>query len=242
MGSTRVRIMIISLFLLFIASLAKRRPAPNTIGRLRSAADDVAHHVGYELSDAEVDEDSSDSDPSDAEDEDDDDGSLYDICSEKSLGKRILTLGESLPTVVEVQSTLASRVDTMAAKAKQMMREIKGSHSSEFECAVVKGTRPDDEPAKEKWVARLVETISTFPMATAARSSNTNTDYYRMMLHKLWSRMVEKDWRTVAKAVYIFHRSAIALDPELHREFLMRYNTLRKSVHKTGLLYFSNVR
>jgi len=138
-----------------------------------------------------------------------------------SLGKRLKRL--RLPAKDDIHATL----ETATAKARVLLREIKGSRSSEFECAVIKGTRPDSAPAKEKHVARLVETISTFPLA----SGRSNKDYFRMHLHKLWSRMAEKDWRTVAKALYILHRSAVSLDPQLHSVFFERYKTLRKLVH-----------
>jgi hypothetical protein len=157
----------------------------------------------------------------------------------KRVKNRVRVLGNQLPSQGEFHASMVARLEVAAARAKDFLREVKGSHSSEFECAMIKATRPNGEPAKEKHVARLVETIATFPMATAARPSST--DYYTMMLHKLWSRMAEKDWRSVAKAVYIFHRMALALDPELHREFAKRYSALRNAPHKKSHgLYFSS--
>ena len=64
-------------------------------------------------------------------------------------------------------------------------------------------------------MSRLIETIQVFP-----RTSVYNSDYYFMMLHKLWSRMAEHDWRTVAKSLFIFHRMAVSVDPSLHLEFV----------------------
>jgi hypothetical protein len=151
---------------------------------------------------------------------------------------RVRAVGHQLSSRGQLQTSMTSRLEGAAAHAKEFLREVKGSHSSEFECAMIKATRPNEDPAKEKHVARLIETIATFPMATAARPSST--DYYTMMLHKLWNRMTEKDWRSVAKAVYILHRMALTLDPELHREFIKRYNALRSTLHKkSNGLYFS---
>jgi hypothetical protein len=127
-------------------------------------------------------------------------------------------------------------------RLSSFVREIKATTASEFECALLKGTRPDAAPAKEKHVARLVETVATFPLAMEARKA-PNTDYYHMILHKLWSRMAESDWRTIAKALYIFHRVAISLDVDLHREFLRRYAVLRKMTHtRSRSAYFKSAK
>ena len=125
-------------------------------------------------------------------------------------------------------------------RASYFLREVKGTHSSEFECALIKGTRPDNHPAKQKHVDRLVETAATFPIAMKARTT-PSTDYYQMMLHKLWSCMAEKDWRTVVKAAYVLHRLGVALDPVEHKEFLRRYQLLKKAIHKRSKQkYFSS--
>jgi hypothetical protein len=145
-----------------------------------------------------------------------------------SLNKRLLArlndIVERIPPRVELQARAAEVVE----RTRGVLREIKGSHSSEFECAVIKGTRPDSRPAKEKHVARLVETVSTFQMAT----SGPQTDYYNMLLHKLWARMAEPDWRTRCKALFILHRVAVTLESDSHKEFLKRYFALKKIAYK----------
>lgn len=35
--------------------------------------------------------------------------------------------------------------------------------------------------------------------------SNSEDDPYHMTLHKLWTKMTEKDWRVVVKATFILH-------------------------------------
>lgn len=160
-----------------------------------------------------------------------------------SFNKRLQGFFATFPrSKQEVMRTATNNLEAAADGARYFLREVKGTHSSEFECAVIKGTRPDSHPPKEKHVQRLVETVATFPIAMTARSAHStpSTDYYSIMLHKLWSRMVEKDWRTVVKAVYVLHRISIALDPELHQEFLRRFQTLRKTQHKRSKSkYFS---
>jgi len=54
-----------------------------------------------------------------------------------------------------------------------------------------------------------------------------STDYYKMILHKLWRRMLEQDSNTKLKAFYIFHRIAVSLDGLDHKEFLKRYYFLK---------------
>jgi hypothetical protein len=34
---------------------------------------------------------------------------------------------------------------------------------------------------------------------------STEDDPYHMTLHKLWTKMCEKDWRTVVKSLYVLH-------------------------------------
>jgi len=214
--------------------------------------DDIEEGVDQEVEEDEVDEEEDEDEMTDTfEEEADDEASGSDDDSSadvshgygsKSLNKlaadKVRAMGHQLSSHGQLQTSVASRLEGAAAHAKEFLREVKGSHSSEFECAMIKATRPNEDPAKEKHVARLIETIATFPMATAARPSST--DYYTMMLHKLWNRMAEKDWRSVAKAVYILHRMALTLDPELHREFVKRYNSLRGTLHKkSNGLYFS---
>mmetsp|Transcript_71457 Transcript_71457/g.143850 ORF Transcript_71457/g.143850 Transcript_71457/m.143850 type:complete len:422 (-) Transcript_71457:433-1698(-) len=170
---------------------------------------------------------------------DEEDGS--DDSDDLSFNKRIQGFLTTIPhSRGEVVRSTVTHLGSAAQRARLFLREVKGSHSSEFECAVIKGTRPDNQPAKEKHVERLVETVATFPIAMTSRAT-PSTDYYQMMLHKLWSRMAEVDWRTVVKAVYVFHRVTLALDPELHREFLRRYQILRKTRHKQSKSkYFSS--
>lgn len=89
-----------------------------------------------------------------------------------SLNKRVLGGLAGLGTV-DVRGV----VRQAGSRVRLALREVKGAHSSEFECAVVKGTRPDDLAAKDKHVSRLVDSVATFPMAMAAREGH-QTDYY----------------------------------------------------------------
>jgi len=183
--------------------------------------------------DYEEEEDEGEEDFEGDESESDDYG--VDSLDDGSINKWVLgkvdSLRDRLPDGDTVVAASKDMKSTLASRARTAFREIKGQHSSEFECAMIKGTRPDDSPAKEKHVSRLIETIQVFP-----RTSAYNSDYYFMMLHKLWSRMAEHDWRTVAKSLFIFHRMAVSVDPSLHLEFVQVgqacFTSTRNSPHR----------
>jgi len=187
--------------------------------------------------DYEEEEDEGEEDFEGDESESDDYG--VDSLDDGSINKWVLgkvdSLRDRLPDGDTVVAASKDMKSTLASRARTAFREIKGQHSSEFECAMIKGTRPDDSPAKEKHVSRLIETIQVFP-----RTSAYNSDYYFMMLHKLWSRMAEHDWRTVAKSLFIFHRMAVSVDPSLHLEFVQRFNRMQRLTHKkTKATYYN---
>ena len=54
--------------------------------------------------------------------------------------------------------------------------------------------------------------------------------------------MAEQDWRTVTKAVYIFHRMAVSVDPQLHLEFVQRFNNMQKLTHKRSKATYYNLK
>ena len=42
----------------------------------------------------------------------------------------------------------------------------------------------------------------------------SSSNPYRVTLRKLWAKMCERDWRTVVKAVYMFHQLLAQVEPE----------------------------
>jgi hypothetical protein len=115
------------------------------------------------------------------------------------------------------------------------VRELKGTFSSDFERACLKATRPDDDPAKEKHVQALIASVAEYPDV-----QSRNFDPYYVMLHKLWSRMSERDWRTVAKSLYILHRLWQSITVEDTRQLRTRLASLiHQHSKKSGSRYFS---
>jgi len=132
---------------------------------------------------------------------------------------RVSRVRKALPERREVAGLAARRVASMARASRELVREGKALLSSEFEMTVVKATRPDDSPAKEKHVHALVTSVDDFDRFM---NNPPGFDPFRVTLHKLWSRMAEPDPRTVAKALCVraprraAPRRAASLSPGPH--------------------------
>jgi len=142
----------------------------------------------------------------------------------------LTALRNSLPDPGAVKdaafSSISSARETTSRLSSNLYRDIKGLTSSELEQAMLKATRPDDTPVKGKHVEKLVG-------VTYGVSARFNI--YDASLRKLWNRMVEKDWRTKIKALYLLHRYSADAAPEHHdnlksslREFRRRRDEKRK--------------
>jgi hypothetical protein len=95
--------------------------------------------------------------------------------------------------------------------------------SSPFEGILLKATWPDDNPVPSEIVKDLVKySIPAFKYTYHVSlllcrlffrcflpllyvRQNSDEDPYYMTLHKLWTKMTEKDWRIVTKSLYILH-------------------------------------
>lgn len=113
----------------------------------------------------------------------------------------LVALKEYIPDPSTVKDSALKAVsvatETTSSLSKGFYREIKGLTSSELEQVMLKATRPDDSPVKSKHVERLVGV--TYQISA-------RYDIYDAVLRKLWKKMVEVDWRTKIKALYILHR------------------------------------
>jgi hypothetical protein len=113
----------------------------------------------------------------------------------------LVALKEYMPDPSTVKDSalkaVSAATETTSSLSKGFYREIKGLTSSELEQVMLKATRPDDSPVKSKHVERLVGV--TYQISA-------RYDIYDAVLRKLWKKMVEADWRTKIKALYILHR------------------------------------
>lgn len=113
----------------------------------------------------------------------------------------LVALKEYIPDPSTVKDSalkaVSAATETTSSISKGFYREIKGLTSSELEQVMLKATRPDDSPVKSKHVERLVGV--TYQISA-------RYDIYDAVLRKLWKKMVEVDWRTKIKSLYILHR------------------------------------
>ena len=85
---------------------------------------------------------------------------------------------------------------------------------------MLKATAPNDVPVKGKHVERLVGV--TYQISG-------RYDIYDAVLRKLWGKMVENDWRTTVKALYILHRFSADGAPDHQAALKARLRELRRT-------------
>ena len=133
-------------------------------------------------------------------------------------------LRESIPDPTTIKdsalSSMSAVKDTSSKLSNNLYREIKGLTSSELEQVMLKATQPNDAPVKGKHVERLVGV--TYQISG-------RYDIYDSVLRKLWSKMVEKDWRTTVKALYILHRFSADGAPDHQAALKARLRELRRT-------------
>ncbi|CAM9105357.1 unnamed protein product, partial [Pylaiella littoralis] len=124
-----------------------------------------------------------------------------------------------------------------ASTSKKLKREVKLAVSGSWESALLKATWPDDLPPDETLVLSMVDAVQAFKKD---RDVTKNSAEHRVLLRKLWAKMSEPDWRTVSKAVYLFHCILRDLSTEHHavlKIFLGKMS--REWDKKTGSRYFN---
>ncbi|KAJ1444903.1 hypothetical protein M885DRAFT_551598 [Pelagophyceae sp. CCMP2097] len=145
----------------------------------------------------------------------------------------LLAWGESplLPKSLGGGARLSSR---LVHRARLLLREAKAAVSSDFEAALLKATRPDDFESKLKHVDAIVESVSDFEAY-----AGPDCDPFGLLIHKVWSRLVEQDARSVVKATYVLHRLVNdARPPTAHAQLVAAYRALgRQRSAKSGTLY-----
>jgi hypothetical protein len=126
------------------------------------------------------------------------------------------------PTTVRdaAVNSLNKARETTSSLTSNIYREVKGLTSSELEQVMLKATKPDDTPVKGKHVERLVGV--TYQISA-------RYDIYDAVLRKLWGKMIEKDWRTTMKSLYILHRFSADGAPEHAPALKARLRELRRT-------------
>lgn len=136
----------------------------------------------------------------------------------------LAAIRKSLPDPGSVKDaamkSLSVARETTSGLSANLYREVKGLTSSELEQVMLKATRPDDTPVKGKHAERLVGV--TYQISG-------RYDIYDAVLRKLWAKMVEKDWRTTIKALYILHRFSADGSPDHAPALKARVRELRRT-------------
>lgn len=147
--------------------------------------------------------------------------------------RSIQSLKEHIPDPNTVKSSTMAAFSTVSEATNKYVREVKGMLSSELEQVLLKATRPDDSPVKAKHVERLIGV--TYQISG-------QYDLYDPILRKLWSKMLEGDWRSTSKALYVLHRFSSDGADDHRIQLKARLRELRRTKDpkmKDGSRYFN---
>jgi len=152
-----------------------------------------------------------------------------------AFSRGLTAIRESIPNAHTLKDTAISSIssakETTTRISSSLYREVKTLSSSELEQAFLKATVPNDSPAKEKHVERLV-------MITYQVSAGYNI--FEVILRKLWSKMMENDWRTKIKAVYVLHRFGTDGSPQQQMALKTMLREMRRTKDpKRKIKYFN---
>ena len=130
-------------------------------------------------------------------------------------------------------------VEDARSKANQMTRMAKGVVSSNYEKLLLDATAPDDEPVSQKHVGQLIGAITSF-----RRHGDFDSDRnpYRVTLRKIWNKIVERDYRTKVKALYLLHRIVRDSSPRDGYVFQTQLRRMRAEINpKAPPLHYFNL-
>jgi hypothetical protein len=161
--------------------------------------------------------------------------------SSKLLTKKLLDPKKKARGKNLLFDTLRNKITGAQRKSYKYYLEVMARGSSEFECACIKATRPNNEPPKEKYVSSIVAAVINFD-DVLADDENSPQDFnpYGVALHKLWTRVANKhDWRVKLKALYVMHRLWSSVQTECGFALRKQMKKLSKTIcKKTGRAYF----
>jgi len=122
-----------------------------------------------------------------------------------SLTERLMAQSKALAGASFAASQAAANAATKAGKeaAANAQRAAKAKTSSEFEKLLMRATAPLDTPVMGPDISLLFAEIRGFPRKAKRRGA---PNPYEKTLHKLWTKMLEPDWRTTVKGVGVLHR------------------------------------
>eukprot|EP00903_Cladosiphon_okamuranus_P010632 g10054.t1 len=95
-----------------------------------------------------------------------------------------------------------SSVEVGLERALHVRREVKAVFSSELERCLLKATRPENIAVDETCMQTLLAQANRLSAVEAC----CDCDPHEVVCSKVLKKMMEQDWRTVAKALYVVHR------------------------------------
>eukprot|EP00752_Nemacystus_decipiens_P002598 g2431.t1 len=116
-----------------------------------------------------------------------------------SLAQRPVSLAERAKEKV---AKTWSTVEVGMERAIHVRREVKAVFSSELERCLLKATRPENIAVDEACMQALLAQASRLSAVEAC----CDCDPHEVVCSKVLKKMMEQDWRTVAKALYVLHR------------------------------------
>jgi hypothetical protein len=93
-------------------------------------------------------------------------------------------------------------------RSTKFIANIKFFIVSTMDRALLRATVPDDDGPNLKYVNVFLNMSANFPAYMEAKCIGKiyKEDPYWMMLMKIWYQMTSRDWRVVAKSLYLLHR------------------------------------
>ena len=116
--------------------------------------------------------------------------------------KKETTSNKLLRTFNDVNSNLMSSVKNTINITARIKRNIKSYFSSDFEVLLLQLTNPSDDKPLYYDLNRFLATTKTFVRNIDLKNKSNP---YRVTLHKIWCKVLEKDIRIVCKALFLLH-------------------------------------
>jgi hypothetical protein len=147
-----------------------------------------------------------------------------------------------------ISKTISSYLESFATQGKDtfksIVRSAKVIKSSTFEALLLKATWPEDVPVPKIALHQIIhESIPAFEKymelhrQTSEGSTKLTTsgdgysgcdDPYYMTNHKLYMKMIEPDWRTTLKSLFIFHSIFRDSSPKVCESFRQAMNKMKR--------------
>lgn len=151
------------------------------------------------------------------------------------MTERMLSAGKSaMDASSKTLGTVASGTVMAAGKTvstmKKVKRHAKETTSSALEKLLLRATFPDDAPVAPIDAKDLVSSIRSYPLKQSRREVNA----YEKLLHKVWKKALEPDWRTTLKGLSLLHYLAKHVRPREGRRIVDCIKSMKRSRYTMG--------